>query len=145
MDGIGQVKRNGTTLTRYYYLKDHIGSIKMIVNANGSVDSYNDYYPFGMVMNGRSGSASADARFKFTGKERDTETGWDDFGARYYDARIGRWLQVDPMTEKYPFLSPYNYVDNSPPKYIDRDGKRIVNPYTVGSTQYRMFDNLCSL
>jgi len=57
---------------RYYYLKDHLGTVKMTVNSGGTVTSYDDYYPFGMVMEGRSGNfTQPDARFKFTGKERD--------------------------------------------------------------------------
>ncbi len=82
-DNFGQVKRNSKTLTRFYYLKDHIGDIKVIVNATGGVDSYNDFYPFGMQMEGRNQVSTADARFKFIGKERDTQTGYDYFWARY--------------------------------------------------------------
>lgn len=62
---------------------------------------------------------------KFTGKELDSETGLGlyYFGARYYDPAIGRWLSVDPMADKYPFLSPYNYVANNPLNIIDPDGR----------------------
>ncbi|MGE5810511.1 MAG: hypothetical protein ACM339_03360 [Ignavibacteria bacterium] len=51
---IGQIKRNGSTLARYYYLKDHLGSIRMMVDVLGIRQSYEDYYPFGMTMEGRS-------------------------------------------------------------------------------------------
>ncbi len=58
----------------------------MTVDQSGNVTSYNDYYPFGMIMEGRSGNfGEADARYKFVSKERDVETGYDYFGARYYD------------------------------------------------------------
>src|SRR5690606_24073676 len=46
-----------------------------------------------------------------------------DFGARMYDARLGRWLSVDPLAAKYPNLSPYNFVGNSPILYVDYDGR----------------------
>ncbi len=46
-----------------------------------------------------------------------------DFGARMYDARLGRWLSVDPLGAKYPNLSPYNFVGNSPILYVDYDGR----------------------
>jgi RHS repeat-associated protein len=49
-----------------------------------------------------------------------------DFGARMYDARVGRWLSLDPLQSKYPNLSPYNFVANNPILYIDPDGKKIV-------------------
>ena len=55
----------------------------MILNYSCGVDSYNDYYPFGMQMPGRNLVSSADARYKNTGKERDAETNLDYFGARY--------------------------------------------------------------
>jgi len=122
---IGQIRRQGTTWNRFYFLKDHLGSVKVIVNASGARVAHNDYYPFGMLMPGRMQEASSvDGRYKFTGKERDTETNYDYFGARYYDARIGRWLQVDPLGEKYPKLSPYVYCENKPLILKDINGKQ---------------------
>ena len=83
---------------------------------------YDDYYPFGMVMNGRSANIGAEENIKFTGKERDIETGLDYFGARYYDSKIGRWMSVDPMSKLRPGLSPYNYVQNNPLNRWDKTG-----------------------
>lgn len=75
-------------------------------------------------MPNRSQTSSPDDRYKFTGKERDYgETGWDYFGARYYDSKIGRWLQVDPLADKYPGWSPYNYALNNPLRIFDPDGR----------------------
>ena len=69
LDNIGQVRVNYNYVTgRYYYLKDHLGTIKMVVKSDGSVDSYDDYYPYGTVMPGRSSVHSADTRYKFTSK-----------------------------------------------------------------------------
>ncbi|MGM0589438.1 MAG: RHS repeat-associated core domain-containing protein [Bacteroidota bacterium] len=61
---------------------------------------------------------------QFTGKERDTEAdlNLDYFGARYYDAAVGRWNGVDPLANKRPSLSPYNYVQNNPLIRIDPSG-----------------------
>jgi RHS repeat-associated protein len=74
-------------------------------------------------MPGRSSVSSAEFRYRFTGKERDVnETGWDYFGARYYDSRIGRWLGVDPLAGKYSKYSPYNYSLNNPLVIIDPNG-----------------------
>ncbi len=123
MDNLGQILRNGTTLTRYYYLKDHLGSIKMMVDASGNVQSYDDYYPYGMTMPGRSGTMGADTRFRFTGKERDVESGFDYFGARYYDSRIARWMSVDPLAGKYPEIAPYVYTHDDPLNRFDLDGR----------------------
>ena len=66
-----------------------------------------------------------------TGKERDSETGFSYFGARYYDSDIlTGWLSVDPMADKYPSLSPYAYCGWNPVKLVDPDGEEIV-PYLI--------------
>ena len=93
--------------------------------SKSEIDGYNDYYPYGSIMPGRSSVQSADDRYKFTSKERDTETGYDYFGARYYDSWLGRWLQVDPLADKYPGWSPFNYAKNDPLRFTDPDGKGI--------------------
>ena len=62
---------------------------------------------------------------KFTGKERDQETGYDYFGARYYDSRIGRWLQTEPLYEKYLQYSTYQYALLNPMKLVDADGNDV--------------------
>jgi len=68
-------------------------------------------------------------RFGFNGKEKDDETkgigNSIDFGSRAYDPRLGKWLSLDPLYDKYPYLSPYNFVGNKPLIAIDPDGKRI--------------------
>jgi RHS repeat-associated protein len=95
----------------------------MTVDANGNTVGYNDYYPFGMTMPSRSMASSADPRYQFTSKERDAaETGYDYFDARYYDSWSGRWMEVDPMAEKYLGWSPYNYGLNNPIVFIDLHG-----------------------
>lgn len=73
-------------------------------------------------MPGRSSVSSADARYKFTEKERDTETVYDYFGARYYESFIGRWVQVDPLADLSPDVSPYVYCFNNPVNITDPDG-----------------------
>jgi len=72
-------------------------------------------------------SGKKNARYKFTGKELDDRNSlnWYDFGARYYDPAIGRWLSPDPLAEKYPGLSPYVYAANNPLIVKDDDGKAI--------------------
>jgi len=110
-------------LKRYYYVKDHLGSIRVTVDVTGDVKSYDDYDPWGLQLAGRSLVSGTNGKYKFTGKERDIETGFDYFGARYYDSWIGRWMAVDPLAEKYPGWSPYNYVANNPINLIDPKGK----------------------
>ncbi len=66
------------------------------------------------------------ARCSFTGKEKDSETGYYYFGARYYNPDLSLWLSVDPMADKYPSLSPYNYCAWNPMKLVDPDGDTVV-------------------
>ncbi|MHB2154413.1 RHS repeat-associated core domain-containing protein [Calditrichota bacterium GD2] len=112
-------------MKKYFYLKDHLGNIRVTVDESGVVKGYNDYYPFGLRMPGRSMNTALNyALYKYSSKELDEENGinWYYFGARYYDPEIGRWLSVDPMADKYPFCSPYNYILNNPIRYIDPNG-----------------------
>jgi RHS repeat-associated protein len=82
----------------YYYHGDHLGSSSWISNASGNVDQHLAYMPFGEdFINERHES---DIRFKFTGKERDTETGFSYFGARYYNPEFSFWLSVDRMADR---------------------------------------------
>jgi RHS repeat-associated protein len=108
---------------------DHLGSIRVVVNEAGNIVSSDDYDPWGMIMDGRSTDDNYyNAKYKFTGKERDKETGYDYFGARYYDSRIGRWLVVDPLFKNYPEISPYVYTLNNPVIFIDLVGKQVLVP-----------------
>jgi len=67
-------------------------------------------------------TTSWNAPYTFSGKEKDVETGYGYFGARYYDSGLSIWLSVDPMSDKYPSMSPYNYCGNNPLVLTDPDG-----------------------
>ncbi|MCD6100142.1 MAG: DNRLRE domain-containing protein, partial [Candidatus Marinimicrobia bacterium] len=101
-----------------YYLKDHLGSTRVVVDEDGDVVESYDYYPFGLASRTSGGSTI----YKFTEKELDNETDFYYFGARYYDPEVGRWLSVDPLAEKNYWLSPYVYCRNNPISRIDPDG-----------------------
>ena len=124
-ENVGQAKRSGSTLSRYYYLKDHLGSTRVSVTTTGTVDSYFDYYPYGQLMDGRCGTASADARYKYVSMERDGETNSDYNHDRTYGFLIGRSFQVDPFAVKDPSRSPYSYAGNNPILYYDANGDSV--------------------
>jgi len=80
----------------------------------------------------------------FTGKERDSETGFSYFGARYYDSDIlTGWLSVDPMADKYPNISPYAYCAWNPIKLVDPDGEEIDISALPENMQNRLLNSLC--
>jgi RHS repeat-associated protein len=88
-----------------------------------TVVSYDDYDGWGMILEGRSAvNGDGRPRFKFTGKERDTESKYDYFGARLYDGRIARFMQMDPQLTRYPNLTPFCYVANNPLGFVDPTG-----------------------
>ena len=83
--------------------------------------SATDYYPFGMSMPGRTYNTEG-YRYSFNGKEDDAEWAKQDYGFRIYDKRINRFLSIDPLTKKYPELTPYQFASNTPIMAIDLDG-----------------------
>ncbi|NCT74304.1 MAG: RHS repeat protein [Chitinophagaceae bacterium] len=126
---------------KIFELSNHLGNVLATINdkklatddGNGEVAYYeadvvtaNDYYPFGMIMPGRKYSSSSLYRYGFNGKENDNEVkgegGQQDYGMRIYDPRLGRFLSVDPLSRKYPFLTPYQFSSNTPISAIDIDG-----------------------
>ncbi|MDC2624448.1 DUF6443 domain-containing protein [Bacteroides ovatus] len=104
----------------HYYLQDHQGNNRVVADQAGAVEEVNHYYPFGGIF----ASTSSVQPYKYNGKELDRKGGldWYDYGARMYDAALGRWHGVDPMADKYYGISPYNYCLNNPFRLIDPNG-----------------------
>jgi RHS repeat-associated protein len=135
-------RRDGSGNTVFYYFSDHLGSASVVTNATGTIVEESDYYPFGgerVITN------SDPNQYKFTGKERDTESGLDYFIARHYSSNLGRFLQpdefaggpVDAVSSNDPLpdsplpyaditnpqsLNKYSYTYNNPLVYVDPDG-----------------------
>ena len=68
---------------------------------------------------------TANSSYTFSAKEKDSETGLSYFGSRYYNSDLSVWLSVDPMSDKYPSLSPYTYCANNPVKLVDPNGEEV--------------------
>ncbi len=128
-------------VVEYYHL-DGLGSVRAVSNQAGVVVEQRDYLPFGEEWCGTAVCApsvvAAGQPRRFTGKERDAETGLDYFGARYYGAKLGRFTSIDPVyTWQDNLVDPqrwnrYAYVRGNPLRYVDPDGKVgiTVNPET---------------
>ncbi len=106
----------------YFYHSDHLGSASWITDHDGNPVQHLQYLPYGEPFVDQH-PAGYQERYTFTGKERDEETGYGYFGARYMDHELmTMWLSVDPMADKYPNVSPYSYCMWSPIKLVDLDG-----------------------
>ena len=109
----------------YYYNRDHLGNIREVLDANGAVCQYTDYYAFGapFCMPGTYIGASLQP-YKFNGKELDLMHGLNtyDYGARQYYPVVPVWDRMDPLCEKYYGVSPYAYCHDNPIMRVDPNG-----------------------
>ena len=113
----------------YYYNSDHLGSTSVLTDSSGNIQNESDYYPYGGE---RVLSNAAPQNYKFTGKERDPESGLDNFGARFDASTIGRFMIPDwaakPTAVPYAnfgnpqSLNLYSYAENNPTTFGDPDG-----------------------
>src|SRR5205807_6641755 len=109
----------------FYYLSDHLKTAAVITDSAGNIKSESDFYPWGGELQFSNNDSN---HYKFTGKERDSESGLDYFGKRYYGNVLGRWTSPDPISfSKKHLLKPqrwnkYSYADNDPTGSVDPDG-----------------------
>ncbi|MEY8709074.1 RHS repeat-associated core domain-containing protein, partial [Bacteroides faecichinchillae] len=104
---------------------------RVVADKDGTVEETNSYYPFGGMFT----SVNSVQPYKYNGKELERKNGLNcyDYGARQYDAVLGRWTTVDPMSEKCYKYSPFIYCNDCPVKYIDPDGNSTqIPPFVFG-------------
>ena len=127
---------DNTNDTMHFYFADHLGSTSDVTDAVGNILEESDYYPYGGEMPVITGDSN---HYKFTGKERDTESGLDEFGARYDSSALGRFMTPDwaarPTAVPYAAfgdpqsLNLYGYVRNDPVSNADPDGHEVGYEY----------------
>ena len=129
--GYVDLNANGTPTRWNYYVTDHLGSTRMVVDSNDSIRETINYYPFGSEMRMEAPAQMTNNLghpFRFTGKELDRKNSLNmyDFGARMFDvAGVPMWTSVDPLAEKYYHVSPYAYCAGDPVNKIDPDGREV--------------------
>ena len=137
------IEQNAPTMTLeqnvYFFHGDHLGSANWITDGGGNPIQYIHYAPYGEQIANQQ-TIGYDERFKFTGKERDWETGYDYFGARFYDHRKGIWNSVDPLADKYPNVTPYLYCNGNPIMLVDPDGRDVWELDGTGSVVNKIAD-----
>ena len=131
-------KQDDGTYAHEYVLRDHLGNTRVTfsdLNNDGAVTSadikqINNYYPFGLNMEGNWNGAVGKNKYQYNDKELNDDffLNWNDYGARFYDAAAGRWWSIDSKSEKYYNLTPYSYVSNMPTIAVDPNGREIVVP-----------------
>jgi len=147
-DGYVSLDESGDA-SYFYYLTDHLGNVRSVLTPDSDgkpqVEQANDYFPFGMSFESKlpllTKSGSGNNKFKYNGKEEQEMPGkWLDYGARFYDAQLGRWHVLDNLADKYSFISPYAYVLNNPLIFIDPDGQDVEivigKPYTKNGKEH---------
>jgi RHS repeat-associated protein len=129
----GSASGSAPPCTTCYYSYDHLGSVRLVTDGGGNVIARHDYLPFGEEIPGevagRSGQFDTfdNVSQRFTGKERDSETSLDYFGARYYGGGMGRFVSVDPLLNSGRPNDPqswnrYTYGLNNPLAVVDPTG-----------------------
>lgn len=108
-----------TTPAIKYNLEDHLNSSAKLLNISGSLINSEEYYPFGETSFG----SYAKKRYRYSGKERDEESGLYYFGARYYSPMACRFTSVDPEANQLEFESGYTYCRGNPLVFVDDDGE----------------------
>jgi len=110
----------------YWYHPDYLGSVDLVTDRNGVAYEFFLYTPWGEDMyHYNAGQSSFTSPYRFNGKEKDPETGYHYYGARYYQSKFSVWMSVDPLAHET--LEPYVYTGNNPVMLVDPDGMSSIN------------------
>lgn len=125
------LKAGQSSSAAQYYITDHLGSTRMVLDASGSVLARYEYTPFGADRT--TGTVSSSTDYTFIGKERQQFGSLLDFGARLYDPKAAIWNSIDPMATKYYSVTPYAYCINNPVIFVDTDGRVVETAWDIAN------------
>ena len=120
---------SGVSYSHVWYLKDHLGNNRVMVNSQGDAikilhyDPYGNQISIGIASTVSFPSNATESPYKYGGKEWNTTTSTYDFEARYLSPSFHRFTTMDPLTEKYYSISPYAYCAGNPVNLVDPDGQ----------------------
>jgi len=151
-DGYVNLLENGLVGELNFHVKDHpsvdgqvLGNVRCVLSETPDrrpiIVQASGYYPFGMLFQSEQMQTSAGAnanKYLYNGKEvQDMPGKWYDYGARFYDPQLGRFPSIDPIIEKFPYLTPFNYASNNPVTNIDLWGLQGANSNAVRANWMR--------
>ncbi len=140
---------DGSGVQQHYHT-DHLGSIRLVTDSLGAKVSEHEYLPYGEEL-----TAAGNGVMKFTGHERDSDTGMDYMHARFYTNHLGRFMGVDPVLQGAGIWNRYSYVGGNPVSSVDPDGRQAMMIHwttlgtylfgdfitVIGDTSRTSFDN----
>ena len=123
----GRLRSNGSAFTADYFLKDHLGNVRSMINENGTLLEETHYYPFGLTMKGISTGATGilhnkEKTFQNQQIDEDLDLNWVQFKYRNHDPQIGRFIEVDPLSDKYVHNSTYAFSENKVTAHVELEG-----------------------
>ena len=134
----GQAVFKNNAITFQYYLKDHLGNVRVVLNDKGEILQKNDYYSFGLEIDRNNPVQTLAAknginRYGFQGQEKQVGSDYVQFKWRLHDPLTGRFLSIDPLNEKFEYNSTYAFSENKVTGHIELEGLETISAFVYSS------------